>query len=430
MQLGFGCSQPESRCVGVLASGAWLTPERVRAVALISGIVGAAMLLFLFVGGQGTLDPFGQPIGTDFSAFWHAGQLANKGAATAAWNVDALNANVRATHAGSDFATAWVYPPVFLLAASPVATLPYLSALAVWQLASLGLLALTIRRILNDWNAVAICLASPLTPMVLAHGQNAFVTVALLGAGLHSSTGGRNSGAGLLGGLAYKPQIALQLAPFLLFTKNWRALGAATLFGILLFAASLLLWGVEAWLAFLKSIPSTRRFMEDGAVGFHKSASLFSMARLWGAALEASYALQIASALAGLALLWRARNGLPFVQCAAACAALTLSTPYLLDYDIAVVGLGAVFLFAEARRTAFRPYERTGMAFIWVAPWFGRQSAEFAHLPILSISMVLLSVLTLQRVAAAASPTPAGEVNPKQRFMKPVRFLIARQERV
>jgi len=42
----------------------------------MSGVAGLAMLIFLSFGGEDTLDPFDRPIGTDFSAFWHAGRMA------------------------------------------------------------------------------------------------------------------------------------------------------------------------------------------------------------------------------------------------------------------------------------------------------------------------------------------------------------------
>jgi len=391
----------------MLASGVWLTASRVRVIAVISGVLGAAMLAFLLLAGEGTLDPFGQPIGTDFSAFWHAGRIANGGDPTAAWDLATLNAAIRATHAGSDFATAWVYPPVFLLVAAPLAALPYLPALIIWQSLSVALIVWTLKAILRDRLAVLVCLASPLTPMVLGHGQNAFLTSALLGGGLLALTRGRAGRAGLFGALACKPQLALQVAPLLLFTRNWRALIASLLVSAILVGVSLLLWGTGAWLAFLESASLPRRFMEEGAVGYHKSASLFSMARNWGAPLGFSYLLQAMGAAAGMVLLWRLRAASPFVLCAVACAAIALSTPYLLDYDMTVVGLGAVFLYAEARRTTFRDYEKAALACIWVAPWFGRQAAELAYLPLLPISMLLLAVLACRRatnVSVDAAP--------------------------
>ena len=237
----------------MLASGVWLTASRVRVIAVISGVLGAAMLAFLLLAGEGTLDPFGQPIGTDFSAFWHAGRIANGGNPAAAWDLETLNAAIRATHVGSDFATAWVYPPVFLLVAAPLAALPYLPALIIWQSLSVALIVWTLKAILRDRLAVLVCLASPLTPMVLGHGQNAFLTSALLGGGLLALTRGRAGRAGLFGALACKPQLALQVAPLLLFTRNWRALIASLLVSAILVGVSLLLWGTGAWLAFHKA---------------------------------------------------------------------------------------------------------------------------------------------------------------------------------
>ena len=402
--------------MGLLSSGVWLTASRVRAIATISGVLGAAMIAFLAVAGEGTLDSFGQPIGTDFSAFWHAGRIANGGNPAAAWDLDVLNAHVRATHVGSDFATAWVYPPVFLLIASPLAVLPYLPALLVWQLLGVAVILWALSAILKDWRAVLVCLASPLTPMVLGHGQNAFLTAGLLGLGLVSLTQARSAGAGAFGGLVYKPQLALQLAPLLLFTRNWAAIGASLLVAALMVGASLIVWGADAWLAFAESASLPRRYMEEGAVGYYKSASLFSMARHWGAPLAFAYLVQAVGALAGMVLLWRLRAAPPLVLCAAACAAIALSTPYLLDYDMTVVGLGAVFLYAEARETGFLPFEKTALAYIWTAPWFGRQAAEIAYVPLLPLSMLLLAALAYRRamnpaagVEAARTPSPAGE---------------------
>lgn len=385
----------------MLASGVWLTASRVRAIAVISGLFGAAMLAFLALAGEGTLDPFGQPIGTDFSAFWHAGKIANGGNPAAAWDLEVLNASVRATHSGSDFATAWVYPPVFLLVAAPLAALPYLPALFIWQLLSLVAVAVALNAILKDRLAVLICLASPLTPMVLGHGQNAFLTAGLLGLGLVFLTQARAAGAGAFGGLVYKPQLALQLAPLLLFTRNWRALAAAAISAMLLIGISVCLWGLEAWAAFIESTATSRQFMEEGAVGFHKSASLFSIARLWGAPISWAYALQVAGAVGGIALLWRLRSAPPFLLCAGACAAVGVSTPYLLDYDVAVTGIGAAFLYAEAHRPGFLSYERTILAYVWIAPWFARQAAEVAGLPLLPVSTLLVALLALRRAEAS-----------------------------
>src|ERR1044071_8354319 len=133
---------PRDTClVETLANGRWLTRERVQAVAAISAAGGLIMLLILWLARHGTVDFFGQPVGSDFTAFWNAGRIANSGEAARAWNQQLLNASVHATH-GVSYGTAWIYPPVFLLVAAPLAALPYLPALFLWQLLSFVAIAL------------------------------------------------------------------------------------------------------------------------------------------------------------------------------------------------------------------------------------------------------------------------------------------------
>ncbi|MCA1653366.1 MAG: DUF2029 domain-containing protein [Sphingomonadales bacterium] len=329
-----------------LRQGAWLTQGRVRRIAIINAIAGAAMLLFLLVTTRGTIDIFGRPLGTDFSVFWNAGHLANEGRAAGAWTL-----------------------------------------------------------ILRDRVAVLICLASPLTPLVLGHGQNAFLTAALLGGGLVLLERQPGFAGGLLGALAYKPQLGLMIAPLLIFTQSWRAVAAGALVATILCALSYALWGAAAWQAFFASLHLGRSFMEVGAVGFYKSASLFAMARQWGAPVALGYVIQALGAVAGLAMIWRLRFAEADIRAAGACAALAMSTPYLLDYDVAIVGVGAAFLYAAAARSRFLGYERTALAFIWVAPWLARPAAQYLTLPLGPLAMFVLAALALRRADITASPS-------------------------
>lgn len=379
-----------------LRTGDWLTRERVTAVVAISAVCGTAMLLFLWLARHGTVDYFGSPVGSDFTAFWNAGRIANAGDASRAWDQRLLNDMIRHTH-GVDYGAAWIYPPVFLLLAAPLASLPYLSALFVWLTLSFGALAVVLKAILKDSRATLIALASPLTPLVLANGQNSFITAALLGGGLLLSERKPGIAGGLLGGLVYKPQLAIVFGPLWLFTRNWRALAGSIIAALALVGLSIMIWGADCWPAWQGSLRYGRYYMEQGAVGFYKSASLFSMARMWGATVPIAYAVQAVGAIAGIALIWTLRAAPPLVRAAATCAAAAISTPYLLDYDMAVIGLGSAFLYAEARKHGFRSFERSALALIWIAPWISRPAAEYARLPLGVTSLLLLTLLAWRR---------------------------------
>lgn len=388
-----------------LETGRWLSRERVNRVATISAVAGFGMILFLWLGGHGTLDFWGKPIGSDFTAFWNAGRIANAGDPARAWNQQLLNDTIRASH-GVEYGTAWIYPPVFLFLAAPLAALPYLAALFLWQLFSFVAIALVLKAILKSSRDTLIALASPLTPLVLANGQNSFLTAALLGSGLLWLERRPALAGTLFAGLVYKPQLGLIIAPLLVFTRNWKALAGAALATLVLVGLSIILWGENCWPAWIDSLRYGRFYLEQGSVGFYKSASIFSAVRLWGGDTGIAYAAQALATFGAIALIWSTRSAAGFERAAAVCAAAALSTPYLLDYDMALVGIGGVFLYAQARETGFLAYERSALALIWVAPWISRPAAEYTLLPLGPPAMLLLAWLVARRARQSIAMPP------------------------
>jgi hypothetical protein len=185
----------------------------------------------------------------------------------------------------------------------------------------------------------------------------------------------------------------------LLFTKSWRALIAGLIAVAALIGLSVFLWGTSSCTAWLDSLRYGRLYMEQGSVGFHKSVSLFAMTRSWGGSVGLGYAVQMLGTMASLMLIWKARAAPAAVRAAAACAAASLSTPYLLDYDLAVAGIGAAFLYTEARRTNFLTYERFLLALIWAAPLYTRPAAQFALLPLGQLAIIGLAWMAWRRAS-------------------------------
>lgn len=385
-----------------LSDGAWLTRARMRRIAALSALATTAMLVFLFATAHGTLDRYGRPLGTDFSNVWTAGRMALDGDAARAWVWSAHHAVQQATHHSVAVPFyGWHYPPPFLLVAAALATLPYVWALVLYQAATLAVAVAVVRRIVPGRDTLLIALAAPVVLVCLGHGHNGFLTAALLGAGLlHLDR--RPFAAGLLlGCLVYKPQFALLIPPLLLAGGHWRAIGGAALAAAVLTGATLAIWGWPVWQAFFDSLPLTQSIViEQGGTGWHKIMSPFAAIRMWGGGIEAAYAVQgVVTVLAIVATLWIARFAAPALRNAAACAAVLIATPYALDYDLVVLGVGAAFLVADGRERGFLPYERSLIALVWAAPLFARQVAEVALIPLGLATMLVVLFLAVRRAS-------------------------------
>jgi hypothetical protein len=138
-----------------------------------------------------------------------------------------------------------------------------------------------------------------------------------------------------------------------------------------LIGASTLLFGMSVWHAFIESATFTRTIvLEAGGTGWEKIQSLFSAVRMWGGSIDAAYAAQGALALtlaASVVWLWRSQAAFELKAAALAIACL-LATPYVLDYDMVVLGIAIAFLVRHGLARGFHPYEISLLALAWATP--------------------------------------------------------------
>jgi Glycosyltransferase family 87 len=386
-----------------LSSGDWLTAERIRAIATISLALTCLSIIYLLATAHGTLDAWGRPLGTDFSNVWTAGQMALDGRAPAAWDWAAHYQVQQAAHGDPHVPFyGWHYPPPFLLLAALLATLPYLAALFVWQAASLAAAVKVYRAILPGKGALLPALGAPVVLVCLTHGHNGFLTGALLGGGLLLLDRRPLLAGLLLGCLVYKPQFAPIIPLLLLAGLHWRAIAGAAVSAGLLIGTTLLIWGWPVWQAFLDSLPLTRQVViEQGVTGWHKIQSPFAAIRMWGGSVPLAYAVQGAATVAAMgAVLWLTRAARPNLRNAAVCAAAMLSTPYVLDYDLVVLGLGCAFLVRDGLERGFLSWEKSLIALAWIAPLVSRSLAEATLFPLGQVAIVLVLALAVRRTLA------------------------------
>src|SRR5271169_5424857 len=128
------------------------------------------------------IDGLGGIIDNDFIAVWAAGRLVLDGHPAAAYDWS-LHREVEVAVAGYDFASyyGWHYPPTFLFAAAPLATLPYLVAWAVWLAITMPAYVVAVRAIIGERIGIVLALGFPGVLWNISVGQNGFLTAALIG---------------------------------------------------------------------------------------------------------------------------------------------------------------------------------------------------------------------------------------------------------
>ena len=387
--------------MGILATGDWVTAERLRRIATIACIISLLCVIWLLATSRGTLDSSGRPLGTDFSNVWTAGQMVLDGRAAAVWSWPDHFAVQQAVHGSRTVDVfGWHYPPPFLLLAALLATLPYVPALIVWQVTTLGAFLAMMWRLMPRQETILLTLGAPVTLICLTHGHNGFLTALLLGGGL-MLLDRRPFVAGLLFGcLIYKPQFALIIPPLLLATRSWRSIAGACASAGVLVAVTLLIWGMPVWQAFIDSLPLTRTVViEQGATGWHKIMSPFAAIRMWGGGLAISYAVQLlvtVLVVAAVAILtWRRAQ--PELRNALVCAAALLSTPYVLDYDYVVLLPALAWLWVHGREHGFMSWDKTLMLLAWLAPLLARLVAETAFVPLGLMTAMIVAGIAVRR---------------------------------
>jgi hypothetical protein len=393
-----------------LRSGRWLTADRARAYSLILLALYAIAIVGWIALSDRWVDRNGKPVGTDFSSFYAAGSLVLEGRPADVYNMAAHFAREQQIFGAATPYYGWLYPPLFLFVATPLALLPYPLALIAWQGATfalyLAVIAAILRQPRHQGGAIArvwllVAATFPAVFINLGHGQNGFLTAGLLGAALLALPRRPVLSGILFGLLAYKPQFGL-LVPFaLLAGGQWRTMIAAGLTVIALAGATTLAFGSEIWWVFAASTETARKLLlEQGDVGFEKLQSVFAAIRLWGGGISLAYAVQGAIsllAIGGVAWMWRSspdRN----LKAALLMVATLLGSPHVLDYDLTILGPAMAFMAASIYASGgVLHYEISLLAMAWITPLVARAIAGASGLPIGLITIVALYGVVMRR---------------------------------
>ncbi len=433
------------RALQTLRSGEWLNGERIRLIAVVLLIASVAGFLFLVATAHGDVDRQGRPLGTDFSNVYAAGTYVLAGNPDAPFDPPTQYAREQALFGKATPFYGWHYPPYFLFIAGALAKMPYGLALTVWQAATLALYLLMMWAVVlpllpstlwggsNDQRPFGVGIAAqkfgptPLPPPAAAtsptrrevtllllllalaypavlinigHGQNGFLTAALLGGALIVLDRRPMLAGVLIGLLVYKPQFGLVIPLALIAGGRWRSFAIAAATVAVLTLITTIAFGPHVWHAFMLSTKFSRTVvLEQGQTGWQKIQSVFSWARMWGAPVPLAYALQGAVTIAvGVAIfrLWRSAASAA-LKSAALCLAAILATPYSLDYDMMVLAPAIAFFAVDGVARGFRSWEKTVLAALWLAPLVTRSVAQATLIPLGVPAMLAAFILVLRR---------------------------------
>jgi alpha-1,2-mannosyltransferase len=403
--------------VSLFRDADWLTRERVRAYFwILFALTAAATVGWIALSHDG-LDRLGKPLGTDFMSFWAASRIALSGHPALVYDPDVHAAAERAAFASAPVGyAAYFYPPLYLLLCLPLALMPYLGALAAWLGLSGALCWRAIRAILGEASVApaVLLLAFPGVFSTLGHGQNAFLTTALLGFGVLALDRRPILAGVCFGLLAFKPHLGLLIPVCLVMSGRWRSVLAAGGTVILFAAVTTAVFGTETWRAFFAVSTLARQTLEQGLVDPAKMQSVFAAVRLVHGPLGLAYGLQAIAALGAagvVAVASRARAGGLAEGAVLACATL-LASPFLLDYDLMILAIPMAWIVREARRTGFFPWEKTALFAAFVLPLISRTVAARLGVPLGPPVILALLVVASRRALAVRREPAVSDLSP------------------
>ncbi len=415
--------RPARRLVAALRSGDWLNPRLAKPIALLMLIAGAAAYANWLLGTQNGIDPVTlKPISADFTSFWIAARTVAAGAPATAYDLQAHTAAQLAAIAYPPGVAVpivtWSYPPSFLLLVAPFGLLPLTAAFAVWIVLTTLAFVLVVRRIApptRSWLPELAALGFPAAQGNLHYGQNGALTAALFGMGLIWLQRRPWLAGACFALLTCKPQLGLMLPVALLAGRHFRAFAATAALGAGLAAVSALLFGTETWTAFFGSLAWSRQaLLDQGDAVWGRMPSLFAALRLHGAPLLLAYAAQASVALWAGVLLWRLWRGEAAysVKAGSLAFATLAATPYLLVYDLVLLGIGIAWLVRDGAARGFAPW----CPLLIALAWYLASICDFVTPLGVPVLPVLCLALLTALVTAKSDPGRAPATTPDRAF--------------
>jgi arabinofuranan 3-O-arabinosyltransferase len=331
---------------------------------LALGTLGLAYLLYsLFPYLSAALSPSIPPAlaNKDFANYWAAGQLIRSGEALDLFGPQENYFRHLQGFFGPEYPWHnWSYPPHYLLALWPLGYISYEWGAVLFLGATLALYLWAMQSFSGPALLMSLVAALPFAAHNVRTAQNGFLSAALILGALALRRTRPVLAGFLLGCLTFKPQLGILFPFLLLFERNWAMIASAALTAAALIAASVLVFGIDAWSGYFHEVLPYQALVMRELTGVFVSllTSPFGYGRVLGLSADNALLLHAAVALPVFTLALRAfwRMGHPEHRAAALIAATMLVSPYALSYDY---GAAAAAVGIMAHRTDHADFLRT-----------------------------------------------------------------------
>jgi alpha-1,2-mannosyltransferase len=337
-------------------------------------------------------------VGRDFFNTWMGGRSAFLGGPAPWFDVHSYNDAILAV-VGRDYPISfWSYPPHLVLFIWPFGLMPYMLAYVAWCAIGIALYVFACSRAIARDRRLFLAVA-PGVAICVFFGQNGFYTAALLIGGLLCLDRRPVLAGVLFGILTVKPQLGLLLPVILLIERRWLTIASAVATTAILVALTGMLFGWSVWIEFYqKVLPQQMWLTEDGGhLLFSMVGTVFYGARILGLPLGVAWAIQYAASAFALAAVawtyWKRRD--PALSLSLLVTATFLFTPYILNYDMVVLG----FVVALLRD---RPDNTKRDHWLLLAVWSLPVTMMFAGaiwIPLAPVVLVMFACWLLRRLA-------------------------------
>jgi len=350
------------------------------------------------------IDPSGQVLGADFMAFWSASELASEGRFVDAYDPEQLFEASKRAVPNNESRFIFSYPPIYGLFIAPLAQLAYPMAWLLWSLTGLAVFVVVLAMLTPAPFRLWLTLAFPGVYLNIIQGQNGLFSAALLGGAMMSLASRPILAGVLIGLLTVKPTLGLLLPLALLCARQWVAFFAAAATTLALALTSVLVFGMEPWIAFIGNAGFASAMLEQGQLPWAKMPSVFVALRMLDVGTAVAYAAQGVVAVAVVIAVargwWNWRDN-PQLAAAMLVAGALLMTPHLNNHDLAVLAIPLAILIADAGRRPWSGWEQALLGFAWLAPLVMAPLADFSHVQIGLLAPAATFAIAARRFAEA-----------------------------